>query len=299
MSTCRTVALVGAVALVVAMIAFTPVRSVAATTCADGDSGDAGSGSLDVTVSHRCARTPPSSGHAPPEPETKTVDCGPRQIDPPPALPGPSCTQIAEDCALAAGEAAAPNTTTVMFLTKQTNGTWYIDSYDCTYATTARPAVPATDARAEVIRLLPRPAIGTGPPGGVTLVNIQTLFWLDTAATRNLGTVTLLGHAVTIKTTVDHVSWRFGDGSTATITGPGKPYTSANPCTTKLCPDYDGHIYRRDGTMTVTATATWTARYRVDNGPWQSLPAPINGTPSAITLTVKQARAILVPGPDD
>src|SRR5437879_13902460 len=100
-------------------------------------------------------------------------------------------------------------------LTRQPDGSYQLTGHNC--FTPRRQRVTANDAYEEVKRLVPHPAIGIAPPGGKTLVNIETLFWVSTAATRSLGTVTLLGHRVGLEATVQHVAWDFGDGTTTTV----------------------------------------------------------------------------------
>jgi hypothetical protein len=148
--------------------------------------------------------------------------------------------------------------------------------------------------RQEAQRLVPHPAIGTAPPGGTTLVNIQTLLWVDTPPQRTLGTVPLLGHHVTLEVHVAQVTWDFGDNTSDTTHSPGSKYDPARPCSTKLCPDYWGHVYTSTGSKPVQATTTWTGRYRVDTGPWQPIPGTVTGPPTTTNLTVREARGVIV-----
>jgi hypothetical protein len=126
---------------------------------------------------------------------------------------------------------------------------------------------------------------------------MQTLLWVNTAATRSLGAVRLLGEPVAITVAVDHVDWSFGDGTTDTSTSAGKAYTSADPCDTALCPGYYGHVYRATGPMTVTATVTWTGRFRIGGGAWQPIPGNVSGPTTTTRITVREARGVLVPDP--
>ncbi|WP_157749663.1 hypothetical protein [Jatrophihabitans sp. GAS493] len=165
------------------------------------------------------------------------------------------------------------------------------------------PATPqVTDAMvlASVTKFLPTTPLGVTPAGGTTLVNIQTIFWLDTPADRTLATVTLLGHQVRITIHLHGVTWNFGDGHTATTTTPGREYTASDRCSTPQCPGFFGHIYTdtsRSGPATVTATATWTAAYSVDNGPTNTITTPITAKPTTTNITVTQQRGQLIPEP--
>ena len=94
------------------------------------------------------------------------------------------------------------------------------------------------------------------------------------------------------------MNWSFGDGA-GDSTGPaGKPYDAANhPCRTRHCTGYYTHEYRHTGAVRVTATASYTATFRVDGGAPVDIPGTVPGPQSAADLAVKQARGVLVPDP--
>jgi hypothetical protein len=152
-------------------------------------------------------------------------------------------------------------------------------------------------ARDEAEKLLPHPVIGSAPPGHVTLVNIETVLWIATAADRALGTVTLLGHRVDLRAHLQQVRWDFGDGSDETTDGPGKAYTNTDPCRTPQCPSYFGHTYLRTGKITIAADLTWAGEFRVDAGAWQAIPGTVAAAATDTAIHVKEARGVLVPNP--
>jgi hypothetical protein len=178
---------------------------------------------------------------------------------------------------------------------RQANGTWDIIGSNCQ----VKPGrdVTALAVREQIERLVPHPKVGVAPPGGVTLVNIQTLLWVDTAADQSLGTVTLLGHRVGLRVHVSRVEWDFGDGSTDTTAGPEPKYDPASDCHTVTCPGYWGHVYMATGARSVTATVTWTGQFQVDGAAWQDVAGPVTGPASTTALTVREARGVLVPDP--
>lgn len=206
-----------------------------------------------------------------------------------------NCLHTLASCMLAPGEKALPNTTVTMTATQQGDGTWTVTSTNCASPKgTAQPQVTGVDVRQEAQKLVPHPTIGTAPPGGTTLVNIETLLWVDTPSSRPLGTVTLLGHQVQITVALASVAWTFGDGHSETTPDAGTPYDRADPCSAKLCDDYWGHVFTTTGAHVITATITWTGTYRVDAGPAQTIPGTVTGPPSTVTITARQARGILV-----
>jgi hypothetical protein len=161
-----------------------------------------------------------------------------------------------------------------------------------------QPRVTPLLARQEIEKLVPRPGIGVAPPGGKTLVNLQTVLWADTPADRGLGTVTLLGtYRVALRVHVQQVAWAFGDGATEVADGPGLPYRKGEHCTTVTCPGHFGHIYATTGTMTITERVTWSGQYSVNGGAWQDVAGTVKGPAATAQVTVLQARGVLVADP--
>jgi hypothetical protein len=134
--------------------------------------------------------------------------------------------------------------------------------------------MPSTTAlRDEIIRLLHPAPIGISPDTGTGLVNLKTLYWINTATTINLGRSALLGFPVELRVHYHHTDFDFGDGSTDTLQpGPGSPYNPAQDC--GACTEQFGHTYSQPGPITVTAHTYWNAQYRISGQPWTDLPAP-------------------------
>lgn len=166
---------------------------------------------------------------------------------------------------------------------------------NCASLVNAAPQVTPVVAMAQVRKLVPHPAIGIAPPGGRSLVNIQTLLWVDAAADQSLGTVTLLGHRVGLRIHVQRVDWDFGDGQTETTAEPGRKYDPGDPCSTVTCRGYWGHVYTTTGAMTVFAQVTWSGEFRVGAGAWTPIAGAVTGPSVATGLTIRQARGVLVP----
>ncbi len=151
--------------------------------------------------------------------------------------------------------------------------------------------------RAEAVRLIPTAALGLAPHD-TTLVNIQTVMWVDAPRRQTLRPVTILGQRVLVRLTIDHVRWNFGDNVGRASHGAGKPYSqSSDPCHAAQCPGYYGHTYRASGTRRITATASWRASFTVDGGQATDIPGTIPGPAATTNIIVKQARAVLTPNP--
>ncbi|HEX2904560.1 MAG TPA: hypothetical protein VHO01_13985 [Jatrophihabitans sp.] len=159
----------------------------------------------------------------------------------------------------------------------------------------ANPIPTAAALRQEVIRLLHAPAIGVSPSTGTGLVNLKTLYWVNTTTMRDLGRARLIGLPVQLRVSYQRTDFDFGDRSSATLQpDPGQPYDPAHDC--GACVDRFGHTYRQAGTVTITARTYWQAQYRIDGQPWTTIPGgPVTATqPATTTLTVLQARSQLV-----
>jgi hypothetical protein len=266
--------------------------------CGEETGASAGKGVFTGHARRECGEGLPGVGGSPgPVVVTRTVDCGPPQVagqlrpD-----PGDVCGQVRNlcDAATSAQLPTDPTITTTASEQRNPDGTWRLIGTDC-LVQGARPQVTALLVMQQLRKLVPHPAIGVAPPGGATLVNIQTLLWAETPAEQSLGTVTLLGHRVALRVRVDRVDWDFGDGSTDTTDTPEPRYDPADGCRTVTCPGYWGHVYRATGSTRVTATVTWSGRYRVDGGAWQDIPDTVTGPAATTDLVVRQARGILVP----
>jgi hypothetical protein len=165
------------------------------------------------------------------------------------------------------------------------------------------PQVTPFDAYAAVVKLVPSPAIGAAPGAGRTLVNIETIFWVNSGQDRDLGPATLLGHRVGLRIHARTSTWTFGDGSGDSAAGLGRPYEAADGCAAAQCEGYFGHTYVGTGAVVVTATVTWAGEFSVDGGPWRGIGNPVTGAntvdgPAATRpMTVVQARGVLVGAP--
>ena len=178
------------------------------------------------------------------------------------------------------------------------NGRWSNPQAWCP-APTGPPAVDKAAVRDRAIRLLPGVAIGSAW-STTALVNAETILWAVTTRDRPLASVTVAGQRVQLRVHFTQARWSYGDGTAETTASPGKPYDRLNdPCTTKQCAHYRGHTYKTTGRMTITLVVIWHAQYRADGGSWQDIDGGIAGPPTRHVITVKEARAILVPDPGD
>lgn len=126
-----------------------------------------------------------------------------------------------------------------------------------------------------------KPTATIQPVGGRTLVTLDTyvqLVWdqhgFAPGSTDNL---TMLGHTVALRPQARTFAYHFGDGATIGPTpSTGGPYPIGDV----------KHPYSRAGRYQITITATYTADYSIDGGPWNPLndTVDIPGPPSPIDV---------------
>ncbi|MFT4011049.1 MAG: hypothetical protein QM655_13520 [Nocardioidaceae bacterium] len=145
---------------------------------------------------------------------------------------------------------------------------------------------PATITPALVLQALrrinlPAATVHTNP-AAKTLVNLDTIFYADpTSFTR---TLPMLGHQVTVKSTSTHYTWNFDDQSQATSKTPGRPYPHK---------DITHRYLHSHHTVHPSVDVTYTARYRIDNGPWQPIPDTVTIPGPSTDLHVAEAIPVL------
>jgi len=155
------------------------------------------------------------------------------------------------------------------------------------------PLPSAAALRGEIIRLLHPAPIGVSPNTGTGLVNLKTLYWINTPTTITLGPATLIGLPVQLQVSYDHTDFDFGDHTTGHLTTPGTPYDPTHDC--GPCTSQFGHTYTHPGPITTTAHTYWHAAYRTPGQPWTPIPGTVTATqPATTTLTIHQAHTVLL-----
>jgi hypothetical protein len=281
--------------------------------CLDSTSATTGYHSIHLGQKRTCPTvesTVVGGSTSPSGPRIETVDCGRVKVGMiSENSPNHFCAAVQGSCSVQsrAQAPADPKATTVGFLQQNPSGTWELNGFDCNVVPGAGPPPPPQvtpfDAYAAVMRLVPSPAIGAAPGKGRTLVNMETIFWVNSAADQSLGPVTLLGHQVGLRIHARATAWAFGDGSTDTSAGLGRRYAAADGCGEAVCAGYFGHTYVSTGAMTVSATVTWAGEFSVDGGRWRGIANPatgantVDGPAATRPITVIQARGVLVQDP--
>jgi hypothetical protein len=121
------------------------------------------------------------------------------------------------------------------------------------------------------------------PPGGTTLVNFPTNFYTDNA-TPTRQQVTLLRQRVLIEATPTTYTWHYGDGASASTDIPGAPYPTLAVT----------HDYLSVDTFRTRLDTTYTGRYRLNGGPWITIPETLTVTGASQPLETIEASPTLV-----
>ncbi|MDX6291015.1 MAG: hypothetical protein QOH50_90 [Kribbellaceae bacterium] len=120
-------------------------------------------------------------------------------------------------------------------------------------------------------------------PAGRTLVNLDTIVHTDQSKISTV-TVALLGFPVVVEATPMSYTWNFGDGATLTTTSPGKPYPSKEIT----------HKYMKRGSVSVSVTTNYAARFNVADSGWQYVDGTVPITGPATALLIREAVPVLV-----
>lgn len=135
---------------------------------------------------------------------------------------------------------------------------------------------------------LPESTLTLAPPGGKTLVGLDTVLW--TQAERFAEVVTLLGQRVELDIAPTAYSWSHGDGTGQETSGPGLPYAEGRPFS-----DYVTHAYTQvSDAVSLRVDTTWSARFRVGGGPWQEVGETVTIEGDPVPLAVVEAEPNLV-----
>jgi hypothetical protein len=119
-------------------------------------------------------------------------------------------------------------------------------------------------------------------PGDETLVNVDTIFYADPQPFER--SVRLLDFEVDVAAEPVRFDWVHGDGSARSTDQPGRPYPAMDVT----------HRYETAADdVQARVDVTYQVRYRVDGGPWQTIPQTLVAAGPAAVLDVKDAAPVL------
>lgn len=160
------------------------------------------------------------------------------------------------------------------------NGVWNNLGMWC--KATASPTI-TPGAVATALQRIPLPELrSTSQPATKTLVNFDTIFYV--AAETLDRNIRLLGQDVDLTITPTRFRWTFGDGTDQVTTTPGDAY----PAKTLTHRYQHAHV-----TVNHQVEVTWTATWRVNNGPWQEVPGSVTIAGPRTPLRIVEAVPLL------
>lgn len=139
-------------------------------------------------------------------------------------------------------------------------------------------------ARAEAERyiqdvLVPAVSIGTNP-AAKGLVGLRSWFWIEGfGGTVTAPPISAFGMTIDVRMSTGSVTWDFGDG-TVEPGDLGRAYPEESTVQ---------HAHQRSGTYTVRADLSLVPEYRVDGGPWITLPDLTASASAAHPVEERQA----------
>ncbi len=113
-------------------------------------------------------------------------------------------------------------------------------------------------------------------PGNRSFVNLPNNYWAQADPVTT--PVDVLGHAIPVQFTVDDVTWKFGDGSTAS----GKGIKDADVG----APGAVEHAYLRDGSYSIVVTTRVGAHFTLPTGQRIDLPGAFEFDSTPVVLPV-------------
>lgn len=135
---------------------------------------------------------------------------------------------------------------------------------------------------------LPDSELTLQPPGGETLVNFDTIF--STSNEPETTTITLLGQSLDLEAGATSYEWHHGDGSTQTTDWEGKPFEEGTPMSEFISYRYLDAFE----TVEPSVDTTWSARYRLNGGPWQPVAGTVTIEGDSASLRVVEGQPNLV-----
>jgi hypothetical protein len=157
----------------------------------------------------------------------------------------------------------------------------------------AKPGITMAMIRRAFERVpLPQSRVAIQPPGGATLVNLETIY--STQAEGFDTEVSLLGQRLELRVSPATYAWSPGDGSQVMVTDwPGVPYDPGLAKNT-----YISHTYTNaDGVVPVRVDTTWSAQFRINgHGGFQAVDGTVTMPGQPVEVEVREARGVLTGG---
>lgn len=132
--------------------------------------------------------------------------------------------------------------------------------------------------------LVPRISVRANPDA-LGLVGLPSWFWVEGfGGTLSAPPISAFGMTIEVRMASGSVTWDFGDG-TVVAGDLGRPYPEESSVQ---------HVHQRSGTYAVAADVQLLPEYRVDGGPWLTLPAL--SASATLAHPVEERQAVITHG---
>ena len=149
----------------------------------------------------------------------------------------------------------------------------------------ASPGITITD----LAQFAPTPRPLSTEPDAVGVAGLPVNF--TASAARHVQSGTLLGTALTVRFTPVAYDYDYGDGSSRTLTTPGRTWADLGQ--EPFTPTPTSHTYAAAGTYTVRLSIRYAAEIDTGTG-WTPVAGTLTSAPPPLILTIHTARTALV-----
>jgi len=150
--------------------------------------------------------------------------------------------------------------------------------------------LPQVVTLADLVNFRPHAAIDRMEPNGWMVVGLDTNFYAESSAHVLDGQ--LLGRPASVRFTPRAYHWNYGDGSTATRSTKGGSWAALRVA--EFDPTPTSHVFRAQGTYTITLSVDVGAEYRFNGGGWNSIAGTLPVAANPLVATAGDAKTVLV-----
>ncbi|NNC11141.1 hypothetical protein HII28_04515 [Planctomonas sp. JC2975] len=131
-----------------------------------------------------------------------------------------------------------------------------------------------------------------GEPNGWAIIGLDANF--VSQAPEHVASGVLLGQPASVRFTPVRFAWDYGDGAGAAGADGGATWKDLG--VPEFSPTATSHVYGTAGSYTVRLTVSYTATYRLGDGPWSGVPGSLSLSAPTFTVVAGDAKTVLVQG---